>query len=252
MKVDKISKTRSNKYKVSFDNNEKIITYDDVIINNNLLNDGKIDEKKLSKIFEDTEYFDIYNKVIKFVSKKMRSEKEVINYLDKFELKESDQKKIINNLKKINLINDITFSKAFVTDRFNLSNDGPLKIKKELLAHSIDDEVIDDAISYICEGEICDKITKLVVKKINQNKKDSKYVLRQKIIYDLNSKGYDRNLVSDIFDANCSDNNSAIDYNYNIFIKREPKIDRKKMFQKLYKKGFSMDEINSFLNEKNM
>ena len=249
MKVQKISKTKTNKYKVTFDNNEKIITYDDVIINNNLLNKDEIDQDKLSKIFEDTEYFDVYNKVIKFVTKKMRSEKETKDFLSKFELKASDRDKILKNLRYINLLNDVAFSKAYVTDRFNLSNDGPLKIKKELESHKINEEVIDDAISYICEGELCEKVTKLVLKKIKSNKKESSYMLRQKIIMDLTNKGYDKDLVKDIFDANRVSDEEAIEYNFNIFLKKEPKIDRKKMFQKLYKKGFSMDDINSYLSD---
>ena len=252
MKVEKISKTKSNKYKIKFDNDENLITYDDVIINNNLLSKGDIDDDKLSKIFKDTEYYDVYNKVIKYLSRKMRSEKEVKDFLSDFELKEDDKNKIIDNLKKISLINDVTFSKAFVTDRFNLSNDGPFKIKRELERHNVNDDVIEDAISYICEGELCDKVTNMVLKKIKSNKKDSSYILRQKVVMDLSNKGYDKGLVSDIFDANKKDDKAAIEYNYNSILRREPKIDRKKLFQKLYKKGFSMNDINLYLNEKGM
>ena len=77
MKIEKIIKTNNGKYKVELDNKEKIVTYDDVIINNNLLYKKEINSEILNKINNDTSYYNIYNKVIKYINIRLRSEKEI-------------------------------------------------------------------------------------------------------------------------------------------------------------------------------
>ncbi|MCI9585330.1 MAG: hypothetical protein HFH45_01685, partial [Bacilli bacterium] len=53
MKIEKIKKTGS-KYKITLDNGEVINTYDDVILENNLLYDKNIDSDLFNKINNDT------------------------------------------------------------------------------------------------------------------------------------------------------------------------------------------------------
>ena len=55
MKIKNIKKVGA-KYKIFLDNDEVITTNDQVIINNNLLYDKKINKKELDKIKEETVY----------------------------------------------------------------------------------------------------------------------------------------------------------------------------------------------------
>ena len=64
MKIQKWEKLKSGKYKVLLENGEKFITYDDVILKNNLLFHKEIDCNTMIKINNDTLYYDIYNKTI--------------------------------------------------------------------------------------------------------------------------------------------------------------------------------------------
>ena len=59
MRIDKIKKLKSGKYKLFIDNNEEIITHGDVILKNNLLSEVKISRDLLLKITTDTEYYNI-------------------------------------------------------------------------------------------------------------------------------------------------------------------------------------------------
>ena len=83
MKIKKIVKLKSNKYKIIFDNNENIITYDNVILNNNLLFCKEIDEQFLSNIKSENEYYSLLNDSINLITKRLRSEKEIRIYLEK-------------------------------------------------------------------------------------------------------------------------------------------------------------------------
>ena len=64
MKITKISKTGS-KYKLTLDSGEVIDTYDDVILNNNLLYSKRIDKKLLEKIHNDTNYYRTCKRIFK-------------------------------------------------------------------------------------------------------------------------------------------------------------------------------------------
>ena len=84
MKIEKIQKLKNNKYKIKLDSGDIINTYDDVILNNSLLFNKEIDLELLNKINNETLYYDCYNKTLKFIDKKLRSEKEVKEYLKKY------------------------------------------------------------------------------------------------------------------------------------------------------------------------
>ena len=179
MKVEKIKKAGS-KYKITLDNGEVITTYEEVIINNGLLFHKYINEKLLNKIYNDTNYYKIYNKVLNMINRRLRSEYEIKNFLIKEEVKEEYINEIIDNLKIIGLINDKLYAKAYTNDKINLSYDGPYKIKRYLQKNKINEEYINEALSNIDDDIINSHIDKIIDKKIKINKKYTSYILKQK------------------------------------------------------------------------
>lgn len=253
MKIEGVKKTKNGKYRITFDNNETLSTYDDVILNNGLLFNKEVDSDLLDKLNIETSYYDIYNKVIKFISRKLRSEKEIILFLDKNNVTYSDKKKIISKLKEIRLINDKVFANAYVQDRINLSTDGPYKIKNELVKNDIDDNIIDEVMSKIDESIVYEKLTKLIVKKINNNHNKSNYMLKQKIVGDMINLGYSKEMIVDIIDSNLKSNKNVIENEYKkIYRKLEKKYEGEELERqvkiKLMQKGFSSEDIN-IINE---
>ena len=100
MLITKIQKLKNNKYNLIIDG-EKIITYDNVILDNNLLYKKVIDKDLYNKIIEDTNFYDVYNVVVKYIMKKRRSEKEIKEYLKKYNLESNKKDIIISKLKSI-------------------------------------------------------------------------------------------------------------------------------------------------------
>ena len=166
MKIEKIQKLKNNKYKIKLDSGDIINTYDDVILNNSLLFNKEIDLELLNKINNETLYYDCYNKTLKFIDKKLRSEKEIKEYLKKYsEMGYED--KILKKLKEINMINDENYAKAYISDRIFLSTDGPNKIKQELFNYGIDEKIIEEninkiALSLVIGGSIGNLIDRIV------------------------------------------------------------------------------------------
>lgn len=250
MKIDKIKK-QGNKYKIVLDDSTNITTYDDVIINNGLLYKKNIDVSELQKIKVDTNYYDIYYKVVNYITRKLRSEKEVLEYLDKLNANNKEISDIIKKLKEIGLINDLNFIKAYISDNINLSNKGPLKIKKELIEHSININDIENELDKIDKNLINNKISKLISKKIKNNKYTG-YILKQRVINDLINLGYLKEDIISIYDNINIDNSNLLKKEYDklykkLSLKYSDKELNFKIKNKLYQKGFTIDEINSII-----
>ena len=254
MKIEKIKRLPSGKYKIMLDNDEKLITYDDVILKNNLLFNREIDDEKLEEINLDTEYYNIYNKVLKYIIKRKRSIKEIKEYIKDFKIEEEDKELLIQIFKDNGLLNDRSFTASFINDKIYLSNMGPNKIKDELLKHDIDIDLIEEEIEKINSDLIEEKLKKIIMKKINSNHNNSNYMLKQKLIYELSNNGYDKEMIINLFDSMSNNDENIAQKEYNkIYEKLSKKYEgnelKNKVKQKMYQKGFSYNIISQLEKE---
>lgn len=252
MKIEKITKSGS-KYKLILDTGEIITTYDSVILDYGLLYHKRLDQTLLNKIQNDTEYYEKYNKVVKMINTRLKSIYEIKKYLTKENVGKEYEEKIINNLIKVGLLDDERFAQAYTNDKIHLTSDGPAKIKNNLQKHHIKNEYIENAINNIDPKIIDSHINKIIEKKIKSNTKNTNVILKQKITAYLINQGYEiedinRNLEKHTFKEN--DLTSEMDKIYNKLIKKNPQNFNQKLKAKLYSKGFTIEEINNYINKK--
>jgi len=252
MKIEKIIKLKSGKYKLEFDNKEKIVTYDEVILNNNLLFNKEVNYELLNEINNQTNYYDNYYKVFKYISTKMRSKEEINKYLEKINVSEKDKTNIMEKLINIGLLNDEKYVKAFISDKILLSNYGPNKIKKELLEHNIDYEVINMELDKCDKNVFKEKLMKLLMKKVKSNHKYSKYQLKQKMMEYFINLGYTKDMINECLDEIDLKDDGIIEKEYQkIYNRLSKKYSADELnYQiknKLYQKGFSIEQINEVL-----
>lgn len=252
MKIEKIKKSGS-KYKITLDNGEVINTYDNVILENNLLYDKNIDSDLLNKINNDTVYYESYNKAIKMISRRLRSEHEINEYLRKAKVIDSDIVKIIETLKRIGLINDYNFAKAYTNDRINLSLDGPFKIARSLEDYKVDSDIINEMINGIDNNLVYEHLSKVIDKK-KKSFKGSEYMFRQKMMQYLINLGYDRVMINEaLCDIDFDEGKKLLEME-KIYNKLSLKYSGDELILKLknkfYTKGYKAAEINKFIDEK--
>ena len=253
VKIEKIKKS-GIKYRITLDSGEVIDTFSEVILENNLLFSKEIDSELLKKIKTDTDYYSVYNKVLRMIGRRLRSEYEIRNYLKKENIVSADSEKIISNLKNIGLINDYNFARAYTNDKMNLSLDGPYKIVKYLENHKIDSRIISEMIDSYPEELIDKHIEKIILKKIKTNKKYTGYVLKQKIISYLLNLGYSKSDINRHLDLLNLENGNMENEMEKIYKKYSLKYEGDELYlklkSKLYSKGFSKSEIDNFINKK--
>ena len=242
---------KSNKYKVLFDDIE-VKLYDDVIIKYQLLRKKEITDEEFQEITEYNDRLEAYYKALKYISNKLRTEKEVFNYLDKVYSK-SVIRETIERLKQDGYLNKEVYLKSYLADQINLSNNGPEKIKKDLVKLGFTDEEFRERIDDIKDEVWLNKIEYIVKKKINTNHSYGTYKLREKILYDLCNMGYYKWMVEEIINGlDLSTDSKIIEKEYRkIYNKLSKKYEGNELtYQvkiKLLQKGFSNSEIEEII-----
>ena len=244
MNIIKYERLKNGKYKVYLDNEDTITLYEDVILNNNLLISKHISD--LDKLVSENNEYEAYNKAIKYIGVKMRSKKEIKAYLSKY-YEDDIINEILDKLVQNGLINDSKYVYAYYLDKIDLSNDGPNKIKDNLLKLGINEEVINNNIT-VDNKLIYDKLNHLIDKKIKTSKGYSGNILKQRLISYFINQGYDIDMINEIINTkNLTNIEEGIKEYNKLLNKYKNKYDDYKLDvfirSKLYAKGFDLDEI---------
>lgn len=249
MKINKFKKIGSNKYKIYFDN-ESLIVYEDVILKYNLLYKKDIDNDLLIEINKENYKSSIYDVSIKYISVRMRSKKELEEYLKKKKYDQKDIEETIKRLQSQDLLNDEKFAKSYINDKLYLTNYGLTKIKNDLLKLGLEEYIIDAIVNNIDLQVINDKLSKIIDKELKINSKLPTNKLNNKIINRCINLGYNYEDILNILNDKNIEGNSNIEYDYKkIYEKYKNKYDEYKLNavikSKLYQKGYTIDEINN-------
>lgn len=245
MKINNIKLSKSGKYILTTDE-KKYTLHQDVIIKYNLYSKKEIAD--IDKVIECNNFYDAYYKIIKYINYKLRTEKEIRTKLNSFAISNSDKNKIIEMIKTQGYLNDDTYLKSFINDKINLTNDGPLKIIRELNKLGFKEESINNYLDNYKKNIWIDKINKIINKKIKSNHNYSDIMLKNKINNDLINLGYPKEYFMDILNNQSINDSDILKKEYDKLLNKYlKKYDNEKAIfmtkQKLYQKGFNISNI---------
>ena len=195
MRVKKYINKGKGKYQVFFDNDEILDTYEEVIIKYHLFEDKEIDKMLYKDIIKDTSLQEKINDCLKYIKVRLRSEKEIRNYLLKKKTSLDDIDLIISKLLRSNLLNDDLFCRCFINDKLKLTSMGDYKIKQELKKYGIADEIV-LKYEYLFDKQLLEqKMEKLINKYLKSSKNKNINYLKNKIYSNLMTQGYDVEMI---------------------------------------------------------
>jgi regulatory protein len=199
-----------------------------------------------------------YNKAVYYLARRMRSEKEIYDYLTSKEIDEPVINEILHRLTAQKYINDEEFAFAYVRTQANTTDKGPNVIKMELKEKGISEGILLRAIvDYPLEQQI-EKTVRISSKFYEKNTKESLKVLKQKLENLLLRKGYSYEVINiAVNEASLTNENdeemAAINYQGEKIERKYSKFSgfeyEQKMKQALYRKGFSIELIEKYLAE---
>ena len=146
------------------------------------------------------EFEKFYNKALKFLSYRPRSEKEIRGKLKRKKASEEIINKIIQRLKENNFINDEEFVKWWIEQRTTFKPRSLKLIKIELRQKGVDKELIEETIDRLSSTiDDLESAKKLIDKRLPRYKNLSGDKKFQKVARYLSSKGFSYDIIKEIF-----------------------------------------------------
>ena len=248
MEIVKYKKTKNNTYELTLDNGSILHLFDDIIIKYELLIKKSITNEEIAQITLHNEQYEAYYKALSYLNKKHRSELEIEKYLTKAEYNKKSIAEAIKKLTDEGYLNKKIYLTSYINDQINLTNNGPEKIKYNLINLGFSEDEIE--IDY----DFSKKIENLIAKKVRQNHKLSSNNLKLNLTHYLINQGYPKDMFAHYLDDIKVDNRELIKKDYtNILKKYQNKYTEKKLSlvikDKLYKKGYNVEEISEVMRD---
>ncbi|MCY8406344.1 recombination regulator RecX [Bacillus sonorensis] len=259
--ITKISAQKNNKDRVNIFLDEKYaFSVDmDVLVKFDLRKGKLLDELDVIEIQYGDDIKKGFNKALDYLSYRMRSTKEVKDHLKKKGVADSAVTEIIHMLKSHKYLDDREFAAAYVSTHRKTSGKGPDVLYKELQLKGIDEDLIQEALRSFTFSEQVAAAVKYAEKLLKKGKKLSSRETKQAIEQQLIRKGFSFEAISaallEIDYENDDDSErEALDkqgekamrrYHYDGSYETKMKV---KQF--LFRKGFSLDMIDQYLDEK--
>lgn len=254
----------TNRYNIFFGDNDSdayAFSVDEAILIEFHLRKGlELDEKTIEAVIQRENIYKSYTQAIHYLSYRMRSRKEVYDYLAKKEVPHQYIEEILQRLTKEKLLDDREFAEMFMRTRINTSTKGPKIIANELKEKGISNPIIEAVLELFTYEIQYEKVHKLMDKKMKQTRKDSFRKKLQQLQMNLMQKGYAQGVIkavtNDFFvkKDEIEEWNALVYQGEKLYKKHSTKLEgyelRSKLTQVLHQKGFTFDQIQEFVNGK--
>jgi regulatory protein len=260
-KITKITVQQKNKerFNIFLDEEYAFAVYEATLLKFQLVKGKELDELDMEEILFSDQINKAYNAAVHYLSFRMRTEKEIEQYLKEKEYEAFVIKEIVVKLKEQGYLNDREFAVAYIRTQVNTTLKGRGVMEQELLEKGINKGIIEESLEteYSVETEL-EHAVKLVLKYAPKYKKDSFKIMIQKVEQALIRKGYSFSVIKIAMEeAELEEDKSE---EWDAIVKQAEKYHRKysslegyeykmKMKGALYRKGFSMDLIDRWLEE---
>lgn len=243
-KIEKFSKQKNGMYLLTLEDGNKIKIHEDLILKYELLLHKKLDDTLLETIYEENQVYIVYEVALKYLNIRLRSRKELYEYLSKKEYTKDIINIVLEKLVAQGYLDDRIYAISFVHDRVLMSSYGPNKIRGELEHFGISNEVIDNALNSYNESLEKERIEKLINKQIKSNHNKGAMLLKKKIQAYLLNLGYTSTLVNESLNGKKLVTEDLYQKEYEkLYNKLSKKYSGKeleyKLKQKMYQRGFN-------------
>ena len=244
MKIQGYKYLGNSKYKVIIKDVEYIL-YEDIILKYDLLTKN-INEKDLINFLNENKKYEAYYTTLKYINIKLRTKKEVKEYLLKKNYNDSNIEYATSRLEQEKYLDERLYAKSYILDAINLKNIGPNKIVMELTNLGIDKNIVLDELFIFNDHLEQEKIYKYIEKSIKKNHNNSSCILKNKIKQNLINLGYNPSIINRCLNEYDIDDNEIYQKELE---KVRSKLSKKytgkeleyKIKQNMYRKGFKVE-----------
>ena len=173
---------------------------EDVFISHKFEIGSEISEDLFNETINDELKNKVYNSALRLLGYRMRSCAEMKQRLLEKKYPLNIIEETIDRLLSIKYLNDAKFVEAFAHDKVKIKKIGPLELRRELIPHKIESELLERTIKKIYEKYLVfDLIKQLLDKKKIQFGTKLEQKTKKRILDLLNRKGFSWNEISAVF-----------------------------------------------------
>ena len=260
--ITKIGRQKNNpeRYNIYLNDEYAFAVDESTLIKFGLMKGKTLEQFDIDEIAYEDEIAKAFNKALHFLSYQMRSEYEVKKKLLDAGHGEAVVLEAIRKLENYGFLNDETYSKALLETKKRTLKKGPRAIRQDLKKKGIDKSLQDEVLESFTYEEQLDIAMQLAEKEVRVGNRKTPTQVRQKIQDVLMRKGYSFSIVSDVLERIQLEREE--DEWTDMIAAQGEKIWRKfaakfsgternmKVKQALYQKGFPIEVINRFIEEK--
>lgn len=163
--------------------------------------DQELSHQEIEKIIKEGEFIKIYDKVLRFLSFRPRSAKEIKDYLYKKGVGLETQKMVIKKLKEKKLLDDWQFALWWLEQRTTFKFSGRRLLVAELIKKGVRREIIDQVLVKKITNSLERKLAiKAAQKKLPSYQKLSPLEFRQKMSAFLLRRGFSWEVTKEVID----------------------------------------------------
>ncbi|MCA0971822.1 recombination regulator RecX [Halobacillus litoralis] len=231
----------------------------DVLVKYRLQKGMELDDATINALIQTDTIHKSYTLAINYLSYRMRSEKEMRQYLLEKEVEPEHVDEIIKRLYNEKLLDDQEFANSLIRTRVMTSSKGPLLLKKELIEKGVTAMQAEEALQYYPFDRQLEKASKFAEKKMRQDSRKSRKQQIQSVQQTLMQKGFSGDVIQEALaslpeeEENDSEWEAVVYQGEKLVRKYERKTEGYELKQKvkagLYRKGFPFDLIDRFLEE---
>ncbi|WP_226585114.1 recombination regulator RecX [Halobacillus litoralis] len=232
---------------------------EDVLVKYRLQKNMDLDESTINALIQTDTLHKSYTLAINYLSYRMRSKKEIRDYLKDKETDPEHVDEIIKRLENEKLLDDQEFANSLVRTRIMTSSKGPLLVKKELIEKGVGPHQAEEALEYYTFDKQYEKAFKFAEKKMRSDGRKSHRQQIQSVQQTLMQKGFQGDVIQEVLAHLPEDENE--DAEWEAVVHQGEKLVRKyhaktegyelkqKVKSALYRKGFPFNLIDRFIEE---
>ena len=230
---------------------------EDTIVRFMLSRDKVINKEELTEIQDFAQFSYGKNLALYHLSFKARTEKEVREYLKKYDIEDTIASQVIANLKDENWVNDRQYAYSIINTNQLSGDKGPYVLAQKLAQKGISKSTIEDILKDFDFTEVAQRVADKLLKKYTG--KLPARALQDKIIQNLTNKGFSYSESKSAFDDLDSqvDQETTQELIFKELDKQYAKYARKyegyelkqRLTQVLARKGYDFSDIASALRE---
>lgn len=150
----------------------------------------EISKKKVEKLVKEDEFSKVFNRVLKFLGYRPRSEKEVLDWFKKKKVGQTTSDLVIKKLKRLGYLDDQEFVRWWLEQRLTFRPFGKKRLYLELKQKGIDREMIEEELGKIKDEDLLALAEKVGKKKAHTLQQLDYFEAKEKLIGFLSRRGF--------------------------------------------------------------